>query len=176
MSERNKRYLQTEKGKAAKARAQANYQAKKRGAVLVQEAAIPEENAPTFDYARNEIESRERAIDEANARVFDNHMANGRRGMAVESLCRSLREKVERVEDYLKSVRNDPRTTEEEWAPIAEAVTQAANRYRMVGLWLSQKETLEERKLRLAHGMFLDEGDAGFLKELLFGSPSKEKP
>lgn len=176
MSERNERYLQTEKGKAAKARAQAKYQAKKRGTVAVQEGAIPEENTPAVDYTRNNIESRERAIAEANARVFDNHMENGRRGMALESLWRSLREKVDRMENDLKPIRNDPRTTDEEWAPIAESLTKAANRLRMIARWWSGNETQEERKLRLAHGMFLDEGDADFLKKLLLGSASNEKP
>lgn len=171
MTERDKRYAQTEKGKAAKARAQAKYQAKKRRTAQVQQKAIPEENARAFDYARNDIESRERGIAEANARVFDNHMANGRRGMAIDSICRSLHESVDRLENDLKPIRNDHQTTGEEWAPIAESMTQAANRWRMVARWLSQKETPEERKLRLAHGMFLDEGDADFLKELLLGKP-----
>jgi len=40
----------------------------------------------------------------------------------------------------------------------------AADRARMIARWLSQNETLEERKLRLAHGMFLDDGDADFLR------------
>jgi hypothetical protein len=170
-SERSKRYAASEKGKAVIERKREREKAK-RGAGSQRTEAKSEENVPAFGYTRTDIRSRESAIEEANARVFDNHMANERRGMAIESLCRSLRERVDRIENDLKPIRNDQRTTEEEWAPIAEALTRTANRWRMMARWMSKNETLEERKLRLAHGMFLDEGDPDFLKELLLGKPS----
>ncbi|MFZ0864312.1 MAG: hypothetical protein WCA27_26390 [Candidatus Sulfotelmatobacter sp.] len=170
-SERSQRYAASEKGKAAIARKREREKAK-RGAASKGTEAMPQENAPAVEYTCNDIESRERAIDEADSRVFHNHWVNGRRMMAIESLNRALLARDDRFMAYAKPFLHDTRTTEEELNLLCDAVKGSADRCRMVARWLSRNETLEERKLRLAHGMFLDEGDADFLKELLLGKPT----
>jgi hypothetical protein len=102
--DKQKRYAESEKRKAARERVQANRKAK-RDAERGEQVAAPNrrgKSLPTPSPDADSITRREKSIEEAFARVFDNHMNNGRIGLAVESLCRSWHEKMDRMENDLK--------------------------------------------------------------------------
>ena len=160
-----------EKGKAARERAQAKRRERREGQVATTErkkrgiVPVPDKKFVKDKYA---------FLDETNSRLFDHLRETQPIGVSVEFLCRWMQQKLDVLEANTKIIARDPQTTTEEKAQMCEAITRAAERARMMAHWVSGEETLDQRKYRLANGMFLDDSDKDFLKELLLGKSSKD--
>lgn len=158
-SEAQQKYAQSEKGRAAAERRNEKRRAKREGT----------ENA---EPAIRKVKDKYAWLNESMSRVMDDLR---RTGKPVMTQIEHLRLWADKWFDLLMEdmkvvgqIAND-----DEKQQMLKALDAAQDRYRMLRNWVSGEETPEQRKYRLAHGVFLDEDDADFLKELLLGSPDR---
>jgi hypothetical protein len=179
--DKQKRYETTEKGIEARARSRAKQQAKREAARESGEKTVPKSRkAECLPVPKKFVKDKYAFLDETNSRLYkhlcDKRDAGEVSGMAcVEFLGRWGNQWRDMWESDLKIVMLDPRTTDEEKQMVDRTLAGVMERDKMMALWLSKKETREQRIYRLAHKMFLDDSDPDFLTELLLGKLSNEE-
>lgn len=125
------------------------------------DAVVP---APT---QKTVVRNKFAVMGEQNSRALRHLLATRPIGEAIEFLCRWTHQEFDMLDVDAKSIAHDPRYTKSDRTELLAALDGVSNRVTMFRAWLSGEETVEQRKYRLAHGMFLDDSDRDFLKELL---------